>query len=91
MFTDAVSELVAWLLVDSVVSLFVTNSPSVGSACGISAGAGFGARGAGWSGSSFLLSLITSGLLPTLGGTLSPTGTKAEFSVVIASSGMMSL
>ena len=45
LFTGAVSELVAWLSVDSVVSLFVTNSPSVGSACGIGAGAGVGARG----------------------------------------------
>ena len=91
MFTGAISELVAWLSVDSVVSLFVTNSPSVGSACGIGAGGGVGARGVGWSGTSFLLSLVTSRLPPALGGTLSPTGTKAEFSVVISSSGIMSL
>ena len=47
LFASAVSELVAWLSVDSVVSLFATKSPSVGSAYGISAGAGAGAGGVG--------------------------------------------
>ena len=47
MFAGAVSELVAWLSVDLVVSLFATKSPSVGSACGIGAGAGAGAGGVG--------------------------------------------
>ena len=87
LFTGTVSELVAWLSVDSVVS----KSPSVGSACGIGAGAEVGAGGFGWSDTSLLLSLVTSGLPSALGGMLSPTGTKAEFSTVISSSGVMSL
>ena len=91
LFTGTVSELVAWLSVDSVVLLFVSNSPSVRSACGVGAGAGFGAGGIGRSDTSLLLSLVTSGLPSALGRTLSPTGTKAEFSAVISSSGVMSL
>ena len=91
MFPGTVSELVAWLSVDSLVSLFVASSPSVGSACGIGAGAGIGAGGVVWFGTSFILSLVSSGLSPTLGGTLSPTGIRAEFSAVMSFSGIMSL
>ena len=47
LFMGTVSELVAWLSVDSVVSLFVSISLPVGSACGVGAGAGVGAGGVG--------------------------------------------
>ena len=47
LFVSTVSELVAWLSVDSVVLLFVSKSPSVGSACRVGAGAGVGA-GVNW-------------------------------------------
>ena len=45
LLAGAVSELVVWLSVESVVPLFSTKSSTVGSDCGVGAGAGIGAGG----------------------------------------------
>ena len=47
LLAGALSEFVVWLSVESVVFLFAIESSSVGSDCGIRAGAGIGAGG-GW-------------------------------------------
>ena len=47
LLTGALSELVVWLSVESVVFLFAIESSSVGSDCGICAGAGIGTGGGG--------------------------------------------
>ena len=90
-FAGTLSEVVVWLSVDSVVSLFTVKSSPVRSSYGVCAGAGIGAEMVGWSDTSFWLSLTVSRLSLTMGEALILIGTKAEFSAVMSFSGKTSL
>ena len=90
-FAGALSGVVIWLSVDSVVSLFSIESSSVQSNCGVCAGAGIDAELVGWSVTSFCLSVTVSRLSLMMEGALIPIGTKAEFSAVMSFSGITSL
>ena len=84
-------ELVVWLSVDSVVSLFSVESSPVQSNCGVCAAAGIDAKLVGWSVTLFWPSLTVSRFSLTVGGGLIPIGTKAEFSAVMSFSSITSL
>ena len=52
-FAGALSGVIVWLSVDSIVSLFTVKSLSMQSNCSVCAGAGIGAGLVGWSVTSF--------------------------------------